>query len=167
MATDWSKHLYLRNIIILKVLSSSHSLLHPDIAANQVTDVREVLDYYKSFEGKSVLEVFSGTDNLCKIVMLKCEKDIDFIVYINFFFPENQKKLRSEIESLESKKKSSSHGKSPGSISVFSLGSASKQYSSEVDQQQLDISADNEGTRDDEGSTSSLIGWIGTWVGWK
>ena len=31
-----------------------------DIAANRVTDVREVLNYYKSFEGKSVLEVFRG-----------------------------------------------------------------------------------------------------------
>ncbi len=31
-----------------------------DIAANRVTDVREVLNYYKSFEGKSILEVFRG-----------------------------------------------------------------------------------------------------------
>lgn len=35
-------------------------LLFTDIATNRVPDVREVLDYYKSHEGKSVLDVFRG-----------------------------------------------------------------------------------------------------------
>ena len=79
---------------------------------------------------------------------------------------ENQEKLRSEMTKMENKKQSKSVG---GAISVFSLGSASSQYRS---QQEVPLDTPDGGVVTDtttsmDEDSSSVVKWIGSWIGWK
>ena len=93
--------------------------------------------------------------------------DVTILLH-NKIIIENQQKLRSQMEAMEAMKQSSNtQSKKPGSISVFSLSHASKHYStpqSQADSQPIIVPNTDAQTDDD---SSSVVQWIGSWIGWK
>ena len=154
----------------------THTCTHtPAIAANEVDDVRPVLDFYKSQGEKNILETFKA----------------------------NQAKLKEEEERMRAERERMTHRGTQqtigGAIPTFSLRTFSRSSHREREQDSSpspDVCAGRcvhmcplsslnsppqipqhpsatinslpqEDTSNSESSSWSMTKWIGSWIGWK
>ncbi len=121
------------------------------IAANEVDDVRPVLDFYKSQGEGRILETFRANQARLR---------------------EEEEREREERERLMSQRAAGGY-RLGGSIPMFKFGSPLRKKTAvgtepgAIDASAVSTSPSEEHGGAEETTSWSVTGWIGSWLGWK